>query len=405
MPEQTTSATIDRGRTGRTYSATIENGRSSRTYMVGFDQWMLGAYVLLCLAGLYFMLDIQSTRPSLTIFYKHLVFCLVSVVAMLAAFRLADLTRLRKLNFAFMLLTLGLLTLVLFIGTGAGTVRRFLPLGPINVQPSVIARVMLIFYVAHLLDKKKNLLPQSTPVGLWRHFKPLLIVPAITYGLILSGRHFSTLVISGVTVLSMMWLGRVRMRTMLLTLCIIAVGGVLVLTLGEGYRRGRMNIFRHYSLYGSILGAENHELQSDAYQVQESLVALSSGRTMGTGASGGRSKYLFLPEAGTDYVFSIIGEEVGFIGATLVVLLFGVLFYRGLFGAWRTEDFYLQLLGAGLSLNIFLNAMVNIGVAMSALPSTGVTLPFISYGGTSMLVNSVSVGLLLNISARRRTVW
>jgi len=134
-------------------------------------------------------------------------------------------------------------------------------------------------------------------------------------------------------------------------------------------------------------------------------VALSSGRVLGTGTAGGRGKYRFLPEADTDYIFSIIGEETGFIGATIVIALYGFLFFRSLFGSWHNDDFYLRLVGAGLALNIFLNAMVNIGVAMSALPSTGVTLPFISYGGTSLVVNSVSVGLLLNISARRRQVW
>jgi len=393
MPEQTITAPAGGARS------------IDRTYVVGFDHVLLWTYIALCVIGLFFMLDIQSTRPSMSVFYKHLVFCLFSAGAMLAAFRLPDLTRLRRFNFAFVAVTLALLVLVLFIGRGAGGTRRFIPLGPVNVQPSEIARVMLVFYTAHVLDKKRDLLPQSTPRGMWRHFKPLLIVPPVTYALILTGRHFSTLVISGVTLMSMLWLGRVRKRTLLLVVGVVVLAGVLVLSLGEGYRRGRMNIFRHYSLYGSILGADSHELENDAYQVKESLVALSSGRTLGTGSNGGRSKYLFLPEAGTDYVFSIIGEEWGFVGATIVLLLFAVLFYRGLYGAWRTDDFYLQLLGSGLALNIFLNAIVNIGVAMSALPSTGVTLPFISYGGTSMLVNSISVGLLLNLSASRRTVW
>lgn len=377
----------------------------SRTYMVGYDVWLMGAYAALCLVGLFFMLDIQSTRPTLGVFYKHLVFCAVSIVAMLAAFRLPDLNQLRKYNFVMMIGTLGLLGLVLLIGGGAYGTRRFISLGPINVQPSVIARVMLVFYVAHVLDKKRDLLSQSTPKGLWLHFKPLLIIPAVTYGLILAGRHFSTLVISGVTLLSLLWLGGIRKRTLLVLLAIVALAGSLVLLKGEGYRRGRMEIFRHYSLYGSIFGDVEGEPESDAYQVKESLIALSSGETLGAGTSGGRSKYLFLPESDTDYVFSVIGEEWGFVGATIVILLFGLLFYRGIMGAWSTDDYYLQLVGAGLALNIFLNAMVNIGVAMSALPSTGVTLPFISYGGTSMLVNSISVGLLLNISARRRTVW
>ena len=123
---------------------------------------------------------------------------------------------------------------------------------------------------------------------------------------------------------------------------------------------------------------------------------------MGTISKRGTGKHYFLPEAKTDYIFSIIGEEFGFLGALIVIGLFIFLFYRAIVNSLRQDDTFLKLAGIGLGMNIFFNAMVNIGVSMAILPSTGVTLPFISYGGTSLLVNSFSVGLLLNISAKKQ---
>jgi cell division protein FtsW (lipid II flippase) len=138
--------------------------------------------------------------------------------------------------------------------------------------------------------------------------------------------------------------------------------------------------------------------------VKQSLISLASGKLLGTSPRKGTGKHYFLPEAKTDYVYSIIGEEFGFLGALTVLILYVFMFYRCVTNSVRYEDLYLKLLGLGLGMNIFFNAMVNIGVAISALPSTGVTLPFISYGGTSLLIHSFTVGLLLNISAERKVI-
>ena len=120
------------------------------------------------------------------------------------------------------------------------------------------------------------------------------------------------------------------------------------------------------------------------------------------GVSRGRAKHYFLPEARTDYIYTIIGEEFGFLGAFLVLALHALIFFKAFKLAERQENAYYKYLCAGLAMNIFLNALVNTGVAMSILPSTGNTLPFISYGGSALLVDSASIGVILNISARRR---
>jgi cell division protein FtsW (lipid II flippase) len=140
------------------------------------------------------------------------------------------------------------------------------------------------------------------------------------------------------------------------------------------------------------------------YQVKESLTALTSGKLFGTGPDSGRAKHYYLPEARTDYVFTVIGEEFGFLGAMIVFGLHCLLFYKIMLMAFKQTDYYLQMVAMGLGLNIFLNVLVNVGVSMSILPSTGNTLPFISYSGTAMLMDSLSIGIILNISAKRKVI-
>ena len=181
----------------------------------------------------------------------------------------------------------------------------------------------------------------------------------------------------------------------------LIVAGFMIIHFGAKYRSNRIQMYQKYSLFNV---GEAGETGLDDYQIRESLISLAGGGFIGTGPNRGTGKHYFLPEAKTDYIFSIIGEEFGFPGALFVILLYCLLFYRSVIVSFNNKNFYLKILGAGLAMNIFFNAFVNIGVAMSALPSTGVTLPFISYGGTSFLVNSISIGFLLNISAKRREV-
>ena len=140
------------------------------------------------------------------------------------------------------------------------------------------------------------------------------------------------------------------------------------------------------------------------YQVKESLTALSSGGVIGTGIARGRAKHYYLPEARTDYVYTIIAEEFGFLGAIFVFGLHCFLFFRAFKMAHYQESRFMQFLGVGMAMNIFCNVLVNTGVSMSILPPTGNTLPFISYGGSALLIDSASLGVILNISAKRRIV-
>jgi cell division protein FtsW len=223
----------------------------------------------------------------------------------------------------------------------------------------------------------------------------------IVFLLILAEKHFSPLIISGFTLILLLLLAKIRFSTILLIICISLFALMIVLKLGPSYRSERMQIYTKYSLLHKAFNKDTEYNGTSDYQIRESLISLTGGRLFGTTPQKGTGKHYFLPEAKTDYIYSIIGEEFGFIGALFVMALYVFLFARAIINSYK-KDMFLKLAGIGLGMNIFFNAMVNIGVSLAVIPSTGVTLPFISYGGTSLLINSFTVGLLLNISAERQ---
>jgi len=149
---------------------------------------------------------------------------------------------------------------------------------------------------------------------------------------------------------------------------------------------------------------QRSEITADAYQVRESLTALSSGGLTGTGISRGRAKHKYLPDINSDYVFSLIGEQFGFIGSFIVMLLYCVFIVRVFLISYYSDSFFKRMLVYGFGANIFITVLVNVGVSISALPSTGLPLPFISYGGSYLLTSLVMVAVILNVSSKRKTV-
>jgi cell division protein FtsW len=199
-----------------------------------------------------------------------------------------------------------------------------------------------------------------------------------------------------------LFLGGLRTKLVLTAVAVCLLAGIIVIKAGASYRSDRLAIYQKYCVF--FKGTKAEIPAEKEYQVKESLTALTSGRLFGTGPDRGRAKHYYLPEARTDYVFTVIGEEFGFIGALVVFGLHCLLFYRIMMMAFKQTDLYLQLLAMGLALNIFFNVLVNVGVSMSILPSTGNTLPFISYSGTALLIDTASIGVILNISAKRKVI-
>jgi len=380
-----------------------------RNGLISYDYYILAAFAVLVMIGMYFQLDISSIRSNMGFFYRQSFWLIVSVAFLIVAYRI-NLDKVRKLIPILLLLTVVVLVLVLIFGKEVKGAKRFLAITipfihmKINFQPSLMARIILIFYFAHFLDKNEKLIPLSKLSYFFKKFNALIVIPGIILTLILFERHFSPLVISVTTLLSLLFLAKIRMSTILTFTAIFILVGMGIVILGPKYRAQRMLIYKEYSLFMKSDDGSSQLNPDEGYQIKQSLISLESGGLLGTGVDRGTGKHYFLPEAKTDYVFSIIGEEWGFIGALFVLSLFVFLFTRTMIISYHQDSLFLMLAGMGLGMNIFYNAMVNIGVAISALPSTGVTLPFISYGGTSLLINSITIGLILNISSRRRRI-
>ncbi|HRY84775.1 MAG TPA: FtsW/RodA/SpoVE family cell cycle protein, partial [Candidatus Cloacimonadota bacterium] len=333
---------------------------------------------------------------------KHLAFLLISILSAIFVLYFPNLDKLKPLNPYLVYLAIIFLGLVLMMGTTVKGGTRQLGIGFISFQPSFFARLALVFFFASYLDKKHEELLKADVKSFLSDFAPIIMLTAVIFILIILEKHLSTLIISGLTLLGVLTYAGLRYRLIGLILLVGLLGGIIILTQGDDYRSKRLEIYKKYSLF--LRSDKDIKIEADDYQVKESLTALSSGGLLGTGIARGRAKHYYLPEARTDYIYTVIGEEFGFLGAFVVFALHCLLFFRAFRVANRQENRYLQFLCAGVAMNIFFNTLVNVGVSISILPPTGNTLPFVSYGGSALLFDSIGVGVILNISAKRRYV-
>ena len=368
-------------------------------YIVSYDKVILICYLSLCLIGILMMLDITSMQ-SMSMFYHHLVYFIFSIAVLGIIFYFLDLEKLRPLNILWIILSIALLILVLIYGSTVKGGKRSIRFGPLSIQPSFLARLALIFFYAGFLAKKQDIINTTNFPELLKELAPLLVYTAIIFVLIFMEKHLSTLIVGSATLLGMLYYAGLRKRFVLAIVIVGLIAGIFIINKGDEFRSARIETYKVYSLFNPHRPEPGNS--PDEYQVRESLTALTSGQIIGTGVARGRAKHNFLPEARTDYVYSIIGEEFGFIGAIIVLGLHALLFFRILKIASEQDNLYYKYLCVGIALNIFLNVLLNTGVAMSLLPPTGNTLPFISYGGTALLIDSMSIGVVLNISAKRR---
>lgn len=377
----------------------MKKNRSS-SYIVSLDNIILGCYLFLLASGLLVMLDITSVQSSMVNFYRHGIFVVVSVLTAIIVLYFYKVDRMRPLNRWLVWLTIALLLAVLVFGVQAKGAERRLSIGFIGIQPSTFARLVLILFFAGYMDSKQDKIGLSNVKELIMEFIPLIIYTVAIFVLIFLERHLSTVIIGGLSLLGMLYYAGIRKRFVFGVLLLGLLAGTLVIAKGDSFRSDRIKTFKVYSLL--VPNRPEPSNSKEEYQVRESLTALTSGGFLGTGMAHGRAKHYFLPEARTDYIYTIIGEEFGFLGAAIVLLLHALLFFRILKLAEQQENRYHKYLCAGLGMNILFNALINTGVSMSIIPATGNTLPFISYGGSALLVDSISIGLVLNITAKRR---
>ncbi|NNL41165.1 MAG: putative lipid II flippase FtsW [Desulfobacterales bacterium] len=315
---------------------------------------------------------------------KQAFFALAGIVALVVC-RHFSYKQFRSLTYPFLLLAILLLVAIKLFGLGysAGGSMRWLKIGSLTFQPSEFARFALIIYLAYSMDKKKEHIKEFS-VG----FLPHVFVLGIFIALILMQPDFGSVVIIGAITWIMLFVGGVRITHLLLSLIFILPAAYISMISAE-YRIRRIISFLDPWQYPS----------DEGYQIIHSLMAFGTGGFWGTGIGKGYQKLFYLPEPHTDFIFSVIGEELGLIGVLLIIVLYALIFWRGIAIARNAEDTFGAFIATGLTTAIILQVCVNMGVTLGLLPTKGLTLPFLSYGGTSLLINMASIGILMNIGA------
>ena len=351
--------------------------------LIGATLFLLswGTVMIYSTGGVYADLQYNDGQYFL---YKHLIHILVGLAVMGVAL-IVDYHKWQQYSIWFMLGMLVLLILVLIpeIGHEVNGGRRWLRMGSLSLQPAELLKVVLIIYVASYLERKQEVL-----ASFFRGLTPNFIVTGIYLFLVLLQPDFGTVVLIATTVLLMLYVGGgrpVHIFTSLIGVGII--GGLLIAS--HTYRIRRMLAF---------LNPWDDPYDS-GFQIIQSFIALGTGGWLGRGLGESLQKRLFLPDAHTDFIFAIIGEELGFLWVCVLIILFVVFIWRGYWIAWNATDAFGKHLAFGATTILSLQIILNLFVVVGLLPTKGLPLPFISYGGTSLVVAMFLTGLLLNISA------
>ncbi|MUV36219.1 putative lipid II flippase FtsW [Lentibacillus sp. JNUCC-1] len=277
-----------------------------------------------------------------------------------------------------------LLIIVLIPGIGMirGGAQSWIGVGAFSIQPSEFMKLGLIIFLASYLSTH-----QKKITSLKKGFLPSLLLVFVAFGLIMMQPDLGTGVVLVLTCMTMIFAAGARLGHFF-GLAILGVIGFLGLIISAPYRISRITAF--INPWEDPLG--------DGFQIIQSLYAIGPGSLLGVGIGNSLQKYFYLPEPQTDFIFSILGEELGFIGGTFVLFLFAVMFWRGIKIALEAPDTFGSFLALGIVSMLTLQVMINISVVIGLIPVTGITLPFLSYGGSSLTLTLCSVGILLNIS-------
>lgn len=353
------------------------------------DFYILFIVLLLLSIGIIMVFSSSNVRAyydygdSFYFLKRQLLWCFIGIIAMIF-FMNYDYHHLKQYEEIIVIGMILLLILVLVPGIGkiVNDARRWIGVGSLTFQPSELAKLGMIIYLAAGLERKGDKI-KSFSMGVL----PFLIVLAVVCALILKEPHMSATVIIGATTFIMLFIAGASMAHIL---GLGAVGGAVALALmiSKPYRLQRITSFSD-PWKNSTEGG---------YHIIQSLYALGSGGFWGLGLGKSRQKFFYLPEPQTDFIFSVIGEELGFLGAGIIIILFMVFIWRGYIIAANAPDLFGKLTAAGITTIIALQFLINVAVVTASVPVTGMTLPFISYGGSSLTITLVEVGILLNIS-------
>lgn len=312
----------------------------------------------------------------------------VGIGAMLLSSRLPPI-RLYKLALPFYLVSLALLALVPIIGSEAGGATRWITLGPVTLQPSEISKTALVLFLSFYFTKPT--VEEHMAKRGWRSVRygilyPILLFLAVCILVVLE-KHLSCVIILGCITVCMILLAGGSGRV-LSAMCLGGGSAVTVFALSVEYTRRRITIWRNPELYP----------QDGGWQTLQGLMAIGSGGLFGLGFGNSRLKHMYVSEPQNDFIFTIVCEELGFVGAALVLSLFAALVARGFFVSGRNPNRFCALLGSGLCAKLAIQVLLNLGVITNTLPNTGISLPFFSYGGSSLVMLFLEMGILLSLS-------
>lgn len=356
------------------------------------DRKLFGVTLALCLIGavMVFSASAITTREQGGNGYSFLLRQIVWIAIGLAGMFWLMRTDYRKFRqprviFTAVSITLVMLVSVFFLDRSHAT-HRWFRLGPLSLQPSEIAKLVLIFYLAWFLEIRRA--PKgfgvNDPV---RTLLPALGTVLLMVGLVLAEPDMGTACMILLVAATMLFVSGLSMRY-IVGAALAAIPAVYLLIARTPYRLERFKAFLSPST----------DPQGHGFQLLQSLIAIGSGGFTGVGLMEGRQKLFFLPEAHTDFIFSVICEELGFIGAVVVLTLFVVYGWRGFVAAMKAPDEFGRLLALGITAMVVGQALINLSVVLGLLPTKGIPLPFISYGGSSLILMLLATGVLLNIS-------
>lgn len=312
-------------------------------------------------------------------------FFVIGILAMLFASKI-DLEFLRKK--ANLILGICFILLVLVLIPGIGTVRNgsrsWFGIGGLGVQPSEFAKLGLIIFASKYLARNQKSMGDIKKGAL-----PIFLVIGIFFVLIMLEPDFGTAMVMALTLIALIFASGLKI-SFFVKLGVLGLAGIVALIIAAPYRMARIVSF--LNPWSDPLGS--------GYQIIQSLYAIGPGGLLGQGFLNSRQKHFYLPEPQTDFIFSIISEEFGFLGVLIVCGFFFFIFYRMLRIALRSNDLFSKYLAFGLASLLFIQAALNLAVVVGLIPVTGVTLPFFSYGGSSLLISMISVGLVLNVSRK-----
>jgi cell division protein FtsW len=355
---------------------------------VGIDKWLFGSTLLLVVTGVVMVFSASAVMASerfgspYHFLLRQLGWALAGLVAMTLLMRV-DYRRWKHpaLVFTLLGLTTLLLVAVFFLDRSHNT-HRWIRMGVVQFQPSELAKLALILFLAFFLESR------TRSIDDWRHTLLPAVIPAVLFaGLIVKQPDLGTALVCLVITASILYIAGMRLRYFAYSL--VGILPVLYYLLFHvGWRRDRMLAF--LNPYADPQGRGFHVIQS--------LIAVGTGGVTGMGLMEGKQKLFYLPEPHTDFIYAVVSEELGLIGAVMIVVLFSIFAWRGFRAALRTRDLFGRYLATGITAMIVVQAFFNISVVLALLPTKGIPLPFISYGGSSLFVMLVSVGVLLNIS-------